>query len=183
MTKEHGNTKNTKESIEARLDKTGDCWEWTGSVTTSGYGRVSYKGFEGCVHRYMYEWHVGPIAPGMIILHECDNRRCANPEHLRQGTTADNNKDAWDKGRRLKPTPLVASLTDYQVLCVRALSSMGMSNLKLADMFNVSRRTIWKALSPDHRPWLESVEGISEAGESDSEVIANKLNTISIEAS
>ena len=34
-----------------------------------------------------------------IILHDCDNRRCCNPEHLRAGTHLENSRDAQARGR------------------------------------------------------------------------------------
>lgn len=37
---------------------------------------------------------------GMSLLHSCDNRRCINPDHLRQGTYSDNQNDAYARGRR-----------------------------------------------------------------------------------
>ena len=33
------------------------------------------------------------------ILHECDNKRCVNPHHLKIGTHSENIKDYFSRGR------------------------------------------------------------------------------------
>jgi hypothetical protein len=50
------------------------------------------------VHRYSYELHKGPISEGLHVLHECDNKLCINPDHLRAGTHAENIRDAVARG-------------------------------------------------------------------------------------
>lgn len=73
-------------------------------------------------HRYAYEQAHGPIPEGFVILHECDNPSCINPEHLRAGTQADNLADMTDKGRRARvhgEEHHATSLTDDQVRAIR----------------------------------------------------------------
>jgi hypothetical protein len=50
-------------------------------------------------HRMAWEASNGPIPDGMILMHTCDNPPCCNPEHLKLGTRAENNKDRAKKGR------------------------------------------------------------------------------------
>lgn len=62
-----------------RVDKSGECWIWTGALTNNGYGRHS-----GTVaHRVSYELANGPIPEGMTVDHACFRRSCVNPAHLR----------------------------------------------------------------------------------------------------
>jgi hypothetical protein len=35
----------------------------------------------------------------MMVLHTCDTPRCWNPDHLYEGTGADNNRDCRERGR------------------------------------------------------------------------------------
>ena len=74
------------------------CWEWTGHKSSVGYGLIKVFGRMSSVHRYSYELHKGPIPEGLHILHECDNKVCINPDHLRAGTHAENIEDAVARG-------------------------------------------------------------------------------------
>ncbi|CAH1665649.1 MULTISPECIES: HNH endonuclease [unclassified Chelatococcus] len=71
------------------------CWNWTGSDSGSGrgggYGRVSYRGATVGVHLLMWRLLGGRrLRPGEQLDHECNNRRCCNPLHLRPRTQAVN---------------------------------------------------------------------------------------------
>ena len=77
------------------------CWEWTRTcVATSrgrpGYGYISADGRGAYVHRWVYEFLVGPIPEGLHIDHLCRNTRCANPEHLEPVTPAINTQRWYD---------------------------------------------------------------------------------------
>lgn len=95
-----------RRSLEERLwekvDKTGDCWVWTGYVNDDGYGRFSEGGHQGrkvMVHRVAWELLHGSVPKGMQVLHSCDNPPCVKGEHLFLGTQADNVHDMVAKGR------------------------------------------------------------------------------------
>lgn len=73
--------------IEARIDKSTDCWTWTGPTVSGGYGRVTWSVAPGkliwrSTHRVMYRHLVGDIPEGLDLDHLCRNRACCNPEHL-----------------------------------------------------------------------------------------------------
>lgn len=65
------------------------CWEWTGIITTTGYGEY-HKGRHMLAHRVVLELINGELPPGAIPDHLCENTRCTNPEHLSIGSQADN---------------------------------------------------------------------------------------------
>lgn len=91
----------TLEDIKARcvVDERSECWNWTGCVQANGYGRITVKRKAKYVHRVACELATGVPLGRRLALHECDNRRCCNPDHLRPGTHLDNSKDAIERGR------------------------------------------------------------------------------------
>ncbi len=74
-----------------------DCWEWTGYVDKSGYGKFGGK----AVHRLVSAL-IEPIPAGYVIDHQCHvagecslgrkcpHRRCVNPSHLKAITNEEN---------------------------------------------------------------------------------------------
>jgi len=80
-----------RERITSRVLVTpSGCWEWSGSRTPQGYGRLSFDGEPTYSHRLAYELFVGPIPQGLQIDHLCRNRACCNPDHLEPVSGAEN---------------------------------------------------------------------------------------------
>lgn len=79
-----------RERVEARIDRSGDCWVWTGVRSGGGYGQVWSRRGMLLVHRYVYEQLAGPIPQGLVLDHLCRNPSCCNPAHLEPVTTAEN---------------------------------------------------------------------------------------------
>ncbi len=67
-----------------------DCWEWTASRNTKGYGQFGLRGRRLMAHRLSYEWLIGPIGEGLQIDHLCRVRNCVNPAHLEPVTCKEN---------------------------------------------------------------------------------------------
>lgn len=83
------------ERIAPKIALTGSgCIEWLGSTNRAGYGSI-HGGPDApiaryLVHRWSYEYHVGPIPDGLEIDHLCGNPPCINPDHLEPVTHAEN---------------------------------------------------------------------------------------------
>lgn len=95
---------NKLERFWAKVDKSGECWNWTACIS-GGYGRVSWHGKHEQAHRVAYIITYGEIPKGegyhgTVVRHKCDNKRCCNPDHLLIGSQSDNMKDVADRGRR-----------------------------------------------------------------------------------
>jgi len=77
-----------------------DCWEWIGTMFNNGYGAFALEQKPRLAHRMMWFYEKG-IFPTGVIIHSCDNRKCVNIDHLRDGTQYENIHDMIDKGRRV----------------------------------------------------------------------------------
>ena len=86
----------------SRVDKSGECWNWTSSCTKAGYGQIQARKVHPApilAHRVSWILTFGPIPPGGHVLHRCDNPPCVNPDHLFIGDQRTNNSDRTAKGR------------------------------------------------------------------------------------
>ena len=150
--------KSADERFEAFIQRTETCWNWTGSCSDTGYG-CFYDGKAHAAHRYSYERSVGPIPPGLVVMHACDNRRCVRPDHLGVGTKADNSGDMARKGRA-RPSGLKgerhgeSKLTESAVVEILTTDESGRS---LAARYRVSesavslvrRRKSWRHMTDE----------------------------------
>lgn len=66
----------------AMVDRSGECWLWTGSLDRAGYGFDSVNGRTVRAHRRAYLALVGEIPEGRQLDHLCRTPRCVNPAHL-----------------------------------------------------------------------------------------------------
>ena len=122
-----------------------ECWPWMGTRDKNGYGITSRKRIR--VHRWMFEQHNGPIGPGLVICHRCDNPPCCNPAHLWVGTPEENNADKVAKNRCGNPgrgsDNHQSRLSEDSVREIRRLHAAGSTMQTLADEFGVGITTIW----------------------------------------
>ena len=88
-----------KDLFWSKVDKSGDCWLWTGATTSGGYGNFGYtdplgKRRYNSPHRLLWIELYGPIPSGLEVDHKCHDpascsggatcphRRCVKPAHL-----------------------------------------------------------------------------------------------------
>lgn len=118
------------------------CWEWTGTITRTGYAQLWWRGKMRLAHRMSYDCFIAPIPDGMLICHKCDNRGCVNPDHLFVGTQTDNRNDMYGKGRgadKRGERHHASKLTADDVAFIR---TSGWRDIDLAKKFNVHKGTI-----------------------------------------
>jgi hypothetical protein len=64
------------------IDPSTGCWVWEAGMRGQyGYVRGKHK-YPGA-HRVIFEFFCGPIAHGHVAHHDCRNKRCVNPSHIR----------------------------------------------------------------------------------------------------
>lgn len=85
--------------IEAKIERTDDCWLWSGDKSSNGYGRAWYKGIRSAAHRVVYGILTGNWCEGKQLDHKCCTRNCVNPDHL-QPVTAKKNCKLREQRRR-----------------------------------------------------------------------------------
>jgi hypothetical protein len=137
-------------------------------MSQDGYGQVPVgNGRARSAHRVAYEHtHPGEVIPeGMDVMHaeHCPNKHCFNPNHLSIGTRQDNvdtavklghvrgcdGKTTGEKNGR-------ATLTEAEVIHIRAMNASGKGHRKIAREVGRSRtliqrivqRKLWAHLPP-----------------------------------
>ena len=73
------------------------CWIWPWGKDKDGYA-INTHAYEiigtSRVHRALYMLLVGDISVGLELDHECKNRACVNPAHMRPVTSKQNKENA-----------------------------------------------------------------------------------------
>jgi hypothetical protein len=126
-----------------KVKKTEHCWEWAGSLSPQGYGKIysRYLGKALYAHRLSALLVNESIPSGKEVCHRCDNRRCVRPEHLFIGTRQENVRDAVNKNRLNTPVGtdhFRSKMDEFSVRLARQLHAAGGTYKGLARYFQVS---------------------------------------------
>lgn len=120
-----------------------ECLRWPISLNGNGYGQFALNGKMLIASRYVCEAAHGPSpSPEHHAAHNCGNRWCVNPRHLRWATPVENNADKIDHDTHNKGVRHGnAKLTDEQVLAIRGMAGE-LSHSKIAAIFGVSQTLV-----------------------------------------
>jgi hypothetical protein len=78
------------ERFWSKVDKSGECWLWTATIASNGYGRFPMGRSTVAAHRFAYELEIGPIPDGLELDHTCRVPACVRPSHVEPVTHAEN---------------------------------------------------------------------------------------------
>jgi len=143
-----------------KVDRSGDCWAWTGSTDKNGYGQVYDHSIKNrrTASRVAWELTRGAIPSKVSVLHRCDNPSCVRPTHLFVGDQRANMQDAAQKGR-LPPklhrtkgnTHPLTKIREEDLEALRARYAAGEKRKDLALEYGVSYKTIWSICTGKER--------------------------------
>jgi len=86
---------------KAGLDK--PCLLWKSSIKSGKYGTIKWRGKRRpATHAAWFLKTRRMISEGKVAMHECDDPRCVEFTHLKEGTPGENNRDRTKKGRSAK---------------------------------------------------------------------------------
>ena len=124
------------------------CWNWIGATDRKGYGKFfavsngNHKLIQS--HRISYFLHYGVDPGDSLVLHQCDNPSCCNPNHLRLGTHKENMKDMASRGHVFRsPT-----LADNDIFMMRELWASNMfTQGEICRFYDLSRAAVCNAIN------------------------------------
>ncbi len=134
--------------VPPHCQELGQCWLWRGP-TENGRGRLwvgpRATGGMRLANRVVWMLTHGDW-PTLCVCHKCDNPLCVRPDHLFEGTIADNNRDRDVKGRQRAPRGSACGasrLTEEQTDSIREHYAGGRtSQRKLASRFGISQSQV-----------------------------------------
>lgn len=128
----------------AKVDKSGDCWLWTGAKNAQGYGMFNQGEGHKRAHTYSLELASGEqYQKGMDTCHTCDNPSCVRPDHLYFGTRTQNIGDALARGRmKIGERHPFAKLTELDVVALRNEYASGVSVAELEQAYGLKTSSI-----------------------------------------
>lgn len=151
-----------------KIEVTDECWTWKSSAKTR-YGYFNLKGTSTRVNRLAWALSRGSIC-AVYVCHHCDNTKCVRPDHLFEGTQAENMLDMYAKGRATKhfgdehwthkmPERVMrreengnAKLTEEAVAQLRCAFAEGTTNISaLSRRFGIGRTQVYRVL--ERKSW------------------------------
>lgn len=122
----------------------GDCFRSIGhSFSDCGYPRMQRDHKYMSIARHILGRRLGKLPVSVHARHTCDHKWCIRPDHIIEGSNADNMKDK--RGRiiyRRGENHGNAKLSDKQITEIRELLLLGLYQRQIAEKFGVDRTLI-----------------------------------------
>lgn len=83
-----------------KVDKSGDCWLWTGAPNSNGYGSFWNGSAPVGAHTMAWVYTGGDLEDGLELDHLCEVTLCVNPDHLELVTHSENIKRHYQRNPR-----------------------------------------------------------------------------------
>ena len=87
------------------------CWPWLAAQHTQGYGAFAFTKYKvTTAHRVAWAITYNRSrlpSSKMQVMHSCDNKLCVNPKHLSLGTASENEKQAFERVRKVPTRPIL----------------------------------------------------------------------------
>lgn len=128
------------------VDPVTGCWLWTGQLWR-GYARHRF----GQAHRVVYRQFGGFIPEGHDLHHECENKRCVNPEHMEPKDKVPHLRGHWE-------TRGPFELETIRALKAYALENPRVTSDELGQMFGMKPESVRNIVNG--RTWREAGERI-----------------------
>lgn len=114
------------------------CYECTSHKSgDKGYITISANKKRIKVHIYLYQYFIGEIPEGKIVMHLCDNPKCLNIKHYTLGTVVDNINDMYQKGRRIQKNNVRLSVEQKIEIC-----KSNLKNSEIREIYGIGESTI-----------------------------------------
>jgi len=124
------------ERLESKIDRSGNCHEWTERTNKFGHARITFKGKKILAHRAMWVVENGEIGEQQIN-HSCGNAKCMNTEHMYIGSQEENAQDMAKHGNQHKQKMSVEDVKE-----VRKRVNDGETQISVAEDFPVGQYQI-----------------------------------------
>jgi len=123
----------------SQIDKRGpkECWNYTGSNLSNGYGRIWNGDGHTVAHLVIWRMLRDPPPTCQELRHQCGNRLCCNPKHLKIGTRSQNVEDSKRDGTYKAPHECEQKykLTSEDHQIIRLLESEGWGCKKIQRVY------------------------------------------------
>ena len=133
----------------------GGCRLWRGAKNSSGYGTFTVGAAGGSTTTrqqgaHVVAWRIAhgwrQVGRGRVVRHRCDVKLCVEPTHLVSGTTSQNLRECYQRGRRKPPRAHDLLTIDMIEAGRRLVEERRLNQRELAELWGVRPTVVSRAL-------------------------------------